>query len=476
MSGVPFGRDDSSSRMPPPPAPMLQRGQHQRVSLITSGILQQTADGYPADYTVPPQQQAPVGSIDRRCAEHRRLGDGQSPIGPGVTQRQLQAALYPTQQQQQQHQGQAQAQAHWYRSDAQQATTLSMPQQPDPLSQTLLTCAIPPPYENLHHSYPPARDSHYTHTVPMPASPFNGEEIRSPSGISATDDAPNPSYPTWPVPWESFCYALPCQSEGLWLSSGGVSPSLPRSQDLIDGHSYDQALVSMRVYPDQLPSASPRPTPTNVLPLAGNPSSHIPMSAQANPSQTPDSGTVPNGSAINIIDAANGEPTSFNRRTGPDRSDRTHKGQESKPYQRPAPSTRKTRPISYEGNITRLQHRCKGQGADEGAIGLLGKIFANDVNLEALTRPITDAESVTEFGNVTGKVYIVLLKSTNDEEGGVPRHICRLCHSHQTWKHPKDVVRHLKRDHFGLAETCEKWYVLSHSLTQRALMYVPGIQ
>jgi hypothetical protein len=87
----------------------------------------------------------------------------------------------------------------------------------------------------------------------------------------------------------------------------------------------------------------------------------------------------------------------------------------------------KTRPVSREGIIVRLQQRCRRHGADEAAIDLLGKTFANEVSLGTLIRPLTDAEPETEFGTETGKVYIAPLESTNDEEGGVPRHICRLC-------------------------------------------------
>jgi hypothetical protein len=141
-----------------------------------------------------------------------------------------------------------------------------------------------------------------------------------------------------------------------------------------------------------------------------------------------------------------GGPTSSNQQFGPSRSDRTNGRQVLKPYERPTPAAHKTQPVTYEGNLLRLQQQYRRQGADDGAIELLGKLFANEVSLEALTRQLTDEEAErTEFEVETGSVYIALLKSTNEEEEGVePRYVCRLCHSEQTWKHHKDVLRHLR--------------------------------
>ena len=126
----------------------------------------------------------------------------------------------------------------------------------------------------------------------------------------------------------------------------------------------------------------------------------------------------------------------------------------------------------------RLQQRCRRQGADEGAIGCLGKVFTNEVSLKALTRPLTDAEvEKKEFGVETGRVYIAFLESIDEEEEGVGTYyVCRLCHSEQIWRHHKDVLRHLRRDHFGLADVCNQWYVSGRSLTLLILIInmLPG--
>ena len=181
-------------------------------------------------------------------------------------------------------------------------------------------------------------------------------------------------------------------------------------------------------------------------------------------SDTPNFGPWPSGLGANIRD----EPTGSSQRVGPKYNDNSGKEQEPEPSQRLIPSaTRKTRPVSYEGDVVRLQQRCRQKGADESVIPFLGKIFADEVSLEALVRPLTDAEVESkEFGIETGKIYTAFLKYTNDA-GVDPRFICRLCHvqSKQTWKNSKDVLRHLRRDHFGLADICKQWYVSNHSLT-----------
>ena len=169
-----------------------------------------------------------------------------------------------------------------------------------------------------------------------------------------------------------------------------------------------------------------------------------------------------------------GGPMPLNQQIGPIRTNGTERRQASKPYRRPTPAARKTRPVTYEGDLIRLQQRCRRQGADEGAIELLRKVFTNEVSLKALTRPLTDAEVDTkEFGVETGRVYIAFL-GTIDEEGVGLYYVCRLCHSKQIWRHHKDALRHLRRDHFGLADVCNQWYVSGRSLTLPIINMFPG--
>jgi len=242
-------------------------------------------------------------------------------------------------------------------------------------------------------------------------------------------------------------------------------------------HSLEPALhqqpEQMQPYPQQLYNSPTYATPAEVVSLANASSSHLPP--QTNPTasgENPNSGG-PSGSNVNIT-GASGEPMPFNQQIGPSCSNGTNRRQLSKPYQRPTSAPRKPRPIPYERNLVRLQQRCRRQGADEGAIGLLGKVFANGVSLEALTRQVTDTEAETkEFGIDNGKVYNALLGYLDEEDGVVPRYNCRLCHSEQTWKHPRDVLRHLRREHFGLADVCDQWYVFDRSLMWACVHIVP---
>ena len=290
-------------------------------------------------------------------------------------------------------------------------------------------------------------------------------------GPSTTDDVLNVTPLSGSVAWGGVICPAQSQPEG----PQDALCSSYHFENPISTPQYNQSLSSILI-PKNPPLPSPLwPTQVAFSPVEG-PSSYLPRPPlQANlttSGQTPHAGGGRTGSDLNInvdIAGSNGKPVSlkFNHEIGPDRSGRTHTTRESKPYQRPIPAvTRKTRPVKYEDNLERLQQRCREQGADGDAIGLLGKVFANEVSQAALTRSLTDVEVETrELGIVTGKVYSAFLEPTDEGEGAAPRYVCRLCHSDQTWKHTKDTVRHLKRDHFGLSDACETWYVFHHLLT-----------
>ena len=65
---------------------------------------------------------------------------------------------------------------------------------------------------------------------------------------------------------------------------------------------------------------------------------------------------------------------------------------------------------------------------------------------------------------VAGRAYTFSLERTLEGEGVAPRCICRLSHFDETWKYSKGVVRYLKWDHLGLADTCNGWYIFEHLL------------
>jgi len=415
-----INRGGNSSRMAPPAfPPPRQPGHQQRSSLTSSGIHQhqhqhqQPQPGYPT---------VPVGSMDERYAKHRRVDDGQSPSGFSVAQQQQPIAGYPTQQYHSQTQG------HWYGGGTQPTNApMSQPSQP--------------PYGYSPISAGPSH-SQYAHPAHAPT--------RNPSMHAA---------PTLTAPSQ-------------WTNSSST-----QGQELYSGPAAYPQLVQMQPYQQQLYISPIHAAGT--YSLAEDPSSHVPpYLSQASltvSGETPDSGVAPGGPIASVGGTTTmGEPTPSNQQIVPNRSDRTNRRQLSKPYQRPTPATRKTRPVTFEGDLVRLQQRCRRQGADEGAIGLLGKVFASEVSLEALTRLLTDEEVDTEVFEVeTGRVYITFLETTNEEEGVIPRYICRLCHADKTWKHSRDVLRHLRRDHFGLADVCNKWYVFDHSLTLMSIKYVP---
>lgn len=283
---------------------------------------------------------------------------------------------------------------------------------------------------------------------------YEGNPIRCPPGPTATDDGPNS--------FRSISSGDLTQTETGDSCAGDQVPSLNlchpiKLSDTIPY--YSQSSASMLTPASYvLPSVPPRPTPAEVISPVDNPPSHDPpwiIQANMVADQIANSGAERSGSDSD-------KSSSLSLKIRPNRRDRTYSRRESKPYHCTTPSTaRKNRPIMYEGNLERLQQRCKKQGADDGAIGLLGKIFANGVSLEALILRLMDAGVETEeFEIRMGKAYTAFLESTN--ELGAFRYICRLCHSDQTWKHSKDVLRHLKRDHFGFADICSKWYVFSH--------------
>ena len=310
-----------------------------------------------------------------------------------------------------------------------------------------------------------------------PSNLFPGDDpIGWPLGPLATDYMLNFPPPNGSIAWDGAICTTHSQAEGSHARGEDASFSSYHYEEPISTPQYNRSLSSILIPKDHLLPSVPLWSTLDGFPLVEDPSPQLPRPfLQANltaSGHTPNSGGGQNCSDVNFnVDTAhsNGNPVSFksNHQLGSDRSGRTHTKRGPKPYQRPTPSvTPKTRPVKYDDNLERLQERCRKQGADEGAIGLLGKVFANGVSEAALTRSLTDEEVETrELGIVTGKVYTVFLEPTNEGKGAAHRYICRLCHSDQTWKNAKDVVRHLKRDHFGFADSCEKWYVFDHLLT-----------
>lgn len=121
-------------------------------------------------------------------------------------------------------------------------------------------------------------------------------------------------------------------------------------------------------------------------------------------------------------------------------------------YRRPQ---KKQPPVEFEPDIKKLQSRCKAAGADEQAVLLIERVFVTEVKLSCLTRKLSSKELAShQFGSESGQVYGGFLRAERDE-----RYTCRLCpgNTDMSWKHKRDALRHLRRDHFGLAEKCHAW-------------------
>jgi len=130
----------------------------------------------------------------------------------------------------------------------------------------------------------------------------------------------------------------------------------------------------------------------------------------------------------------------------------------------------------HELNIRKLQQRLILEGGDLGAIKLVERVFSKGVTMEALTRRLTREEAALHtFGYRAGPLYLAFLEPIEKANGALPcRYQCRLCPNDGkvlTWKHHRDVLRHLRKEHFGLGEKCRAWYV-GHLQTGSGLTFV----
>ena len=112
-------------------------------------------------------------------------------------------------------------------------------------------------------------------------------------------------------------------------------------------------------------------------------------------------------------------------------------------------------PAVYSPDIHVVEGRCRNGGGEEDAIAILHVIFSNGVSEMELTRKVSREEADRHCGGFSMQAYRMLLR--NGEAG---RYHCRLCPDGANeggWKNARDVLRHLKRDHFGLGTSCSRW-------------------
>ena len=479
---IPFrGRGASSGRMQPPPVSPLQPGHHQRSSPTSSGEQQQQQPqpGYPT---------VPVASMDERSSKRQSVPDEPSPNGPGGAPQRKQIAGYPNQQYQ------SQDQAHWYGSGG-QPTDTAMYLLPQPAYRYSSTSASPSYNHPAYHAHASTRlapmyplpiptawtgsgtqgqDQYYytgatAYSQPMQA--YQQPQYTSPMHTTATHQIHGPAGSASIGPGSIVRPTPPITSASIRPSATVplvTRPllSLEWSKRAAAGRSATVAAVGSQVLHEnsstQGQEYSSGAAGYPQLVQAQRVSSQSPQANLTASGLAPNSSAEPSGANIDIGGASMGsEPMSSNQRAGLRRRDRANRRQDSKPYKRAPATSRKSRPITYEGNLVRLQQRCRSQGADESAIGLLGKIFADEISLDALSRRLTNAEAETnEFGIRTGMLYTALLEHPDEENDG---YACGLCDIEKTWKHHRDVLRHLRRDHFGISEGCDQWYVFVRS-------------
>jgi len=127
-------------------------------------------------------------------------------------------------------------------------------------------------------------------------------------------------------------------------------------------------------------------------------------------------------------------------------------------------------PPAYSPDIRVIVERCRSGGGEEAAIALLPDIFATGVSEHALTTRTTMASGpgagthhhhdrggrASASASASAQAYRVLLRSDGEDR----RFNCRLCAvgtNGHGWRNARDVLRHLKRDHFGLRYNCSRW-------------------
>jgi len=115
------------------------------------------------------------------------------------------------------------------------------------------------------------------------------------------------------------------------------------------------------------------------------------------------------------------------------------------------------RPAAAEMTLEATVSELHRDGIDEEAIDTVKEIFSAGLTIDALMRKMTKDESRRYLNGEKGQAYRALLRDVDK------RFQCRLCRegaNAMSWKHPRDVVRHLRRDHFGLGDACPNWFVL----------------
>jgi hypothetical protein len=133
-------------------------------------------------------------------------------------------------------------------------------------------------------------------------------------------------------------------------------------------------------------------------------------------------------------------------------SNRTRRPALQRLYDRPGKKPAVTRELS----VPRLQELSRQRGGQDFAIAWIAKAFSDEVTAGALTRALLEEEINAvdyDHGFRLSRVYDGFLEKVGD------RFACGLCPEGKkaNWKNKKDAVRHFKKFHFGIGETCGTW-------------------
>lgn len=115
-------------------------------------------------------------------------------------------------------------------------------------------------------------------------------------------------------------------------------------------------------------------------------------------------------------------------------------------------------PQAFEGDPDVLAVRLIDEGADPEVVNIMRRwIFVLKVTEQALEAPIESRELSSRHGGI--KVKWRLLLQVTEGTTGEQSYCCRLCplERRPEYKNAPDVLRHLKRDHFGFSVACQYW-------------------
>ena len=152
-------------------------------------------------------------------------------------------------------------------------------------------------------------------------------------------------------------------------------------------------------------------------------------------------------------DAENGDHKTHQKTYAPSAL-RNHRTRRSTRAPRGEPQSRaqtaKSPSVQYEKDINILAARLLNEGAHPATVGVLrAQVFNSEVTERALMAKFIHKEQSTNHSSVKRKYRLLL-------EHSLMGYCCLLCpqECRVTYKNPQDSLRHLRKDHFGLAMIC----------------------